>query len=254
MPEPRSPCWRQRRSAYGAGTAASRAGIFRCAHGGLDDLLPIVTDDAKEWAPRVSLEAYPPEQFLGDLVFTAQGQSDDELIRTVVDRSYETVTWMRDKGVHWELVVDKLHDPEKLGPDEIIVIPPGGRTASGPRRSRARARPLRGGRGRGYRDRARRPGRSSAHGGPTVRGRQGPPSRRLRRVPRPGRAGLWRLRVEPREAAALSRYRLGPREGTWNGVQHGRDARRGDGRGGCAGWPLERLPRLSARRRRTAGR
>ena len=36
------------------------------------------------------------------------------------------MAWMAAQGVHWELVVDKLFDPENFDPDETYTLPPGG--------------------------------------------------------------------------------------------------------------------------------
>ena len=39
------------------------------------------------------------------------GAAARQLVETVVDRSFETLAWMRDHGVEWELTVSKLFDP-----------------------------------------------------------------------------------------------------------------------------------------------
>ena len=108
------------------GNSRFSGGIFRIAHDGMDDLRPLLTDQALEWADKVELDPYPPDRYLGDLQFTSQGQSDPELTAEMVGRSYETVAWMRDQGVRWELVVDKLFDPDNFDPDVTYTLPPGG--------------------------------------------------------------------------------------------------------------------------------
>jgi tricarballylate dehydrogenase len=108
------------------GNSRFSGGIFRIAHDGMDHLRPLLTDEALEWADKVELDAYPPERYLTDLQFTSQGQCDPDLTGEMVHRSYETVLWMKEKGVHWELVVDKLFDPENFDPDETYTLPPGG--------------------------------------------------------------------------------------------------------------------------------
>jgi tricarballylate dehydrogenase len=55
-----------------------------------------------------------------------QGRSDPDLIRTLIDTSYDTAAWMQGYGVRWELVVDKLFDPTRLPPGTRYAIPPGG--------------------------------------------------------------------------------------------------------------------------------
>lgn len=108
------------------GNSRFSGGIFRIAHDGMDHLRPLLTEDALAWADKVELEPYPPERYLGDLVTTSQGRSDPDLTGEMVGRSYETVAWMKEKGVHWELVVDKLFDPENFDPNETYILPPGG--------------------------------------------------------------------------------------------------------------------------------
>ena len=108
------------------GNSRFSGGIFRIAHNGLTDLLPLVKDGHPQDLSRVNVEAYPREQYLGDLINTSANLSDPALVRALVDKSYETVEWMRDHGVEWELAIGKLVDPSKLGPDETYVLPPGG--------------------------------------------------------------------------------------------------------------------------------
>ena len=108
------------------GNSRFSGGIFRIAHNGLTDLLPLVRDGHTQDLSRVNVEAYPREQYLGDLINTSANLSDPALVRALVDQSYETVEWMRDHGVEWELAIGKLVDPSKLGPDETYVLPPGG--------------------------------------------------------------------------------------------------------------------------------
>jgi tricarballylate dehydrogenase len=108
------------------GNSRFSGGIFRIAHAGMDHLRPLLTDEALEWADKVELDPYPPDRYLADLQFTSQGHCDPDLTSEMVNRSYETVTWMKDKGVQWELVVDKLFDPENFDPNETYTLPPGG--------------------------------------------------------------------------------------------------------------------------------
>lgn len=108
------------------GNSRFSGGIFRIAHDGMDHLRPLLTDEALEWADKVELDPYPPDRYLDDLRFTSQGQCDPDLTGRMVAGSYETVTWMRTKGVRWELVVDKLFDPENFDPNETYTLPPGG--------------------------------------------------------------------------------------------------------------------------------
>ena len=108
------------------GNSRFSGGIFRIAHDGMEHLKPLLTDEALPWADKVELDPYPPDRYLSDLQMTSQGQCDPELTGEMVRRSYETVSWMKEQGVRWELVVDKLFDPENFDPDETYTLPAGG--------------------------------------------------------------------------------------------------------------------------------
>lgn len=108
------------------GNSRFSGGIFRIAHSGLADLLPLVADGDVQNLDRVSVAPYPAEQYFGDLQTTSGNLSDQGLITELVEQSYPTVRWMADHGVQWELAVGKLVDPSKLAAGETYVLPPGG--------------------------------------------------------------------------------------------------------------------------------
>ena len=90
------------------GNSRFSGGIFRFAHGGLDHLRPLLTEEGAKWADRVTVASYEPQRFAGDIDLVCQGRSDPDLITTLIDTSYDTMAWMQRHGVRWELVVDKL--------------------------------------------------------------------------------------------------------------------------------------------------
>ena len=108
------------------GNSRFTGGIFRCAHAGLGDLLPLITEDAREWKDRVSVEPYPAEQYHTDLDHATGGRIDPALAERLVGRSLETIRWMADKGVRWELSVGKLIDPTSVEEGKEYSLPPGG--------------------------------------------------------------------------------------------------------------------------------
>jgi tricarballylate dehydrogenase len=110
------------------GNSRFSGGIFRTAHGGLDHLRPLLTEEGARWADsgKISIDPYEPDRFQGDIDFVCQGRSDADLIRTLIASSYDTLAWMARHGVRWELVVDKLFDPKKLPAGERYAVPPGG--------------------------------------------------------------------------------------------------------------------------------
>src|SRR5919197_6561913 len=108
------------------GNSRFSGGIFRTAHDGLDHLAPLLDEESRQWLDRLACGPYPAERYLQDLQTTSAGQSDRELIELAVHRSYETVAWMHERGVQFELTVGKLVDPAKIPPGETYHLPPGG--------------------------------------------------------------------------------------------------------------------------------
>ncbi len=108
------------------GNSRFSGGIFRFAHDGLDHLAPLLTEEGARWLDRVTIDPYQPQRFQGDIDLVCQGQSDPDLIGTLINTSYDTMAWMQGYGVRWELVVDKLFDPAKLPAGERYAVPPGG--------------------------------------------------------------------------------------------------------------------------------
>ena len=108
------------------GNSRFSGGIFRCAHNGMESLLPLITAESARWADRVSVAPYPAEVYMAEYNQSSRGRNDDGLTARVIDESFETVQWMADHGVRWELTVDKLIDPVKIPEDEVYALPPGG--------------------------------------------------------------------------------------------------------------------------------
>ena len=112
------------------GNSRFSGGIFRFVHEGLDDLGELVTDGWRERARQVDVGPYTEEHYVRDLVDTSRGQSDRELVDVLASESRETVRWMRDVGVRWELTIGKLVDPAKVRSDFRYALPAGGAVRS----------------------------------------------------------------------------------------------------------------------------
>lgn len=108
------------------GNSRFTGGIFRCAHEGLDDLATLLTDDSKQWLDRVEVEPYPFARYADELERATRGRADRKLISAVIEQSLQTVRWMAEHGVRWELSVGKLIDPGNLGEQQTYTLPPGG--------------------------------------------------------------------------------------------------------------------------------
>jgi len=108
------------------GNSRFSGGIFRITHDGMESLLPLVTEESARWADRVTVDPYPRETYWADYDKSSRGRQEDVLAAKVIDQSYETVQWMADHGVRWELTVGKLIDPDKIADGERYALPPGG--------------------------------------------------------------------------------------------------------------------------------
>ncbi len=86
------------------GNSYFTAGAFRVAYGTLDDVRSLVDDLSDEQAASIDLPAYTTDHFMADLRTLTEGRSDPELSAILVGESLETVRWMRDQGIRWELM------------------------------------------------------------------------------------------------------------------------------------------------------
>ena len=108
------------------GNSRFAGGIFRAAHNGLEALSPLLTDETREWEDRVAVGPYSPTEFIADWMSTSQGRSDRDLVEAVVADSWNTLTWMRQQGVQFELTIDKLFDPNTISDGRTYDMVPGG--------------------------------------------------------------------------------------------------------------------------------
>lgn len=106
------------------GNSRFSGGLFRFPHDGLESLRPLVATQ-----PRADLslhiDAYSPKQFKDNLVATSEGRADNVLLDYLVDQAFDTMVWMRDHGVEWEIPVGKLIDPDLVADASEYVVPSG---------------------------------------------------------------------------------------------------------------------------------
>lgn len=90
---------------WAGGNTYFTAGAFRCVHGGIQDLLPLLYstygDDAT--GLNVDLEAYTEKAFLGDMLRVTGGMCDQELTLALVRESREAVEWLASNGLQFQL-------------------------------------------------------------------------------------------------------------------------------------------------------
>jgi tricarballylate dehydrogenase len=88
---------------FGGNARFSHTG-FRFVHSGRDEVLAdFIPDVGKATVGRMHLPPYTREQFLEDLERVTQGHIDPMLAGFLVENSNESVRWLRDIGIKWEL-------------------------------------------------------------------------------------------------------------------------------------------------------
>ncbi len=92
-------------AAEAGGNTYYTAGAFRFAHGGLEDLSPLLDDDPR--LPRTVVPPYGEEEFAADILRVSGGSSDRALLSTVVGRSRETIGWLSGLGLPLRLMYER---------------------------------------------------------------------------------------------------------------------------------------------------
>ncbi|WP_162606518.1 FAD-dependent tricarballylate dehydrogenase TcuA [Jiangella asiatica] len=108
------------------GNSRFAGATFRFVHEGMAALEPLLDASSHELVPVSRVEAYSRADYLRDLMDTSSGRMVPELADVLLDESYPTMTWMRDKGVKWELATRKFVDKDQLSEAQPYTLPPGG--------------------------------------------------------------------------------------------------------------------------------
>jgi len=80
-------------------------GLFRFAFDRPDDLLRLVPKAREVKGFMEGIEAYPADAFREDLLRVTEGRTDPELSQILIANSYETVSWMAEQGMAFELAL-----------------------------------------------------------------------------------------------------------------------------------------------------
>lgn len=81
-------------------------GAIRFAYNDLKDIRRIIPNLRDEEADQIVMPEYNTSDYYKDLMRVTDGQSHPELANQLVSKSYETIVWMRDHGVEFELNYD----------------------------------------------------------------------------------------------------------------------------------------------------
>ncbi|MCY3813486.1 MAG: FAD-dependent tricarballylate dehydrogenase TcuA [Gammaproteobacteria bacterium] len=83
------------------GNSRFTAGAMRTVYAGVDDLRRLMPDLTDAEIARTDFGAYSREQFYDDMGRVTQYRTDPDLAERLIDSSFETLCWMRDKGVRF---------------------------------------------------------------------------------------------------------------------------------------------------------
>jgi tricarballylate dehydrogenase len=81
------------------GNSRFTAGAIRTVYNGVEDLKKLIPDLTAEEIARTDYGTYTREQFYDDLGRITQYRSDPDLAEMMIERSLETLVWLRGKGV-----------------------------------------------------------------------------------------------------------------------------------------------------------
>jgi tricarballylate dehydrogenase len=83
------------------GNTAYTAGAMRVVYRGVEDILELCPDLTQEQVDETDFGAYTEEQFFDDMARVTEYRTDPDLTEILVKRSYDTLRWMRGKGVRF---------------------------------------------------------------------------------------------------------------------------------------------------------
>ncbi|MFC8097679.1 FAD-dependent tricarballylate dehydrogenase TcuA [Streptomyces sp. NPDC057363] len=83
------------------GNSTFTAGAMRFAYRGVEDILELSPDLSPEQIEQTDFGSYPEGQFFDDLARVTEHRADPDLADLLVRRSFETLRWMRGKGVRF---------------------------------------------------------------------------------------------------------------------------------------------------------
>ncbi len=83
------------------GNSRFTAGSIRVVYNGVEDIKTLVPDLTEAEIATTDFGTYTQEQFFDDMARVTQHRADPDLIELLVTRSFDTLCWMRDKGVRF---------------------------------------------------------------------------------------------------------------------------------------------------------
>ena len=83
------------------GNSRFTAGSMRVVYNGVEDIKTLVPDLTEEEIATSDFGTYTQEKFFDDIAHVTQDRADPDLVELLVTRSFDTLNWMRGKGVRF---------------------------------------------------------------------------------------------------------------------------------------------------------
>src|ERR1700757_1968466 len=83
------------------GNSRFTAGSIRGVYNGVEDIRTLVPDLTQAEIDTTDFGTYTAEQYFDDMARVTQHRADPDLVELMVTRSFDTLCWMRDKGVRF---------------------------------------------------------------------------------------------------------------------------------------------------------
>ncbi len=83
------------------GNSRFTAGSIRVVYNGIDDIKTLIPDLTQAEIDTTDFGTYTQDQFFDDMAQVTQHRADPDLVELMVTRSFDTLCWMRDKGIRF---------------------------------------------------------------------------------------------------------------------------------------------------------
>lgn len=109
--------------------------VFRASHTGFEQVRGLLCPEAMADADLCDMLPYTERDYSNDLSKVSDGRNDKAISEIMVTQGWETLEWMKAKGVKWELIVRKYlnldglrenHDKINLEPGGPVMVRGGG--------------------------------------------------------------------------------------------------------------------------------
>jgi tricarballylate dehydrogenase len=88
--------------------------VFRATHQGMEQVKKLLCEEAMADAELCGMLPYTEQDYSRDLAKLSHGRNDKTISDVMVKQGWETLEWMKSKGVKWELIVRKYMNTEGL--------------------------------------------------------------------------------------------------------------------------------------------